>query len=204
MRESGDALVDGLGITTGMKVLDLGCGDGTTALPGGAGAAPTCSASTSRGTWSRPGTRRARAEGLTNCQFQEGDATNLSGLADQRFDLVVSIFGAMFAPKPFDVAKEMVRVTQARRPDRDGQLDSQRPDARRADPEDQLRLLAAAARGLRQPDDVGHREPRDRALRRRGHSRERIAFARDTFIVRLSAAAAGVRRGRSGTTTGRR
>ena len=50
--------------------------------------------------------------GLTNCRFQEGDATNLHELEDQSFDLVVSIFGAMFAPKPHDVAKEMVRVTR--------------------------------------------------------------------------------------------
>jgi SAM-dependent methyltransferase len=36
----------------------------------------------------------------------------LQDLADHSFDLVVSIFGAMFAPKPFDVAKELVRVTR--------------------------------------------------------------------------------------------
>jgi SAM-dependent methyltransferase len=36
----------------------------------------------------------------------------LSELEDESFDLVVSIFGAMFAPKPYDVAKEMVRVTK--------------------------------------------------------------------------------------------
>ena len=54
------------------------------------------------------GNRRAQAEGLTNCRFQEGDATHLGELADRSFDLVVSIFGAMFAPQPFDVAKEMV------------------------------------------------------------------------------------------------
>jgi ubiquinone/menaquinone biosynthesis C-methylase UbiE len=47
-----------------------------------------------------------------NSKFQEGDATNLHELKDQTFDLVLSIFGAMF-PKPFDVAKEMVRVTRA-------------------------------------------------------------------------------------------
>ena len=51
--------------------------------------------------------------GLTNLRFQEGDATDLAGLQDKSFDLVVSIFGAMFAPKPFDVAKEMVRVTRS-------------------------------------------------------------------------------------------
>ena len=58
------------------------------------------------------GNRRAKAEGLANCRFQEGDATYLSDLKDGSFDLVVSIFGAMFAPKPFDVAKEMTRVTR--------------------------------------------------------------------------------------------
>src|SRR5207249_11164369 len=60
------------------------------------------------------GNRRAQEHGLTNLRFQEGDACNLSGLADDMFDLVVSIFGAMFAPKSFDVAKEMVRVTRPR------------------------------------------------------------------------------------------
>ena len=58
------------------------------------------------------GNQRASEEGLTNCQLQEGDASDLHELNDHSFDLVVSIFGAMFAPKPFDVAKEMVRVTR--------------------------------------------------------------------------------------------
>ncbi len=58
------------------------------------------------------GNKRAEKEGLANCKFQEGDATDLHELADHSFDLVVSIFGAMFAPKPFDVAKEMVRVSR--------------------------------------------------------------------------------------------
>ena len=49
---------------------------------------------------------------LENCRFQEGDASDLKGLDDQSFDGVVSIFGAMFAHKPFDVAREMVRVTR--------------------------------------------------------------------------------------------
>lgn len=55
--------------------------------------------------------RRAQAENLT-CTFEEGDASNLINLKDESFDLVVSIFGAMFAPRPFDVANEMVRVTR--------------------------------------------------------------------------------------------
>ena len=58
------------------------------------------------------GNARARSLGLTNCRFQEGDASDLSELQDDSFDLVISIFGAMFAPRPFDVAKEMVRVTR--------------------------------------------------------------------------------------------
>lgn len=111
MRESGEALVAGLGITAGLKVLDLGCGDGTTALPMARLGADVLGVDIARNLVDA-GNRRAREEGLTNCRFQEGDATNLHDLADQRFDLVVSIFGAMFAPKPFEVAKEMVRVTR--------------------------------------------------------------------------------------------
>jgi SAM-dependent methyltransferase len=109
MRESGEALVAGLGITAGMKVLDLGCGDGTTALPAARLGADVLGVDIASNLV-EAGNRRAQAEGLKNCRFQEGDATNLSDVTDQSFDFVVSIFGAMFAPKPFDVAREMVRV----------------------------------------------------------------------------------------------
>lgn len=111
MRESGEAVVAGLGITKGLKVLDLGCGDGTTALPAARLGADVLGVDIARNLV-EAGNKRAQQEGLTNCRFQEGDATNLSGLGDHSFDVVVSIFGAMFAPKPFDVAKEMVRVTR--------------------------------------------------------------------------------------------
>ncbi len=111
MRESGEALVKGLGITKGLKVLDLGCGDGTTALPEAKLGADVLGVDIA-GNLVEAGNRRAKQQGLTNCKFQEGDASNLHELKDQSFDLVVSIFGAMFAPKPFDVAKEMVRVTR--------------------------------------------------------------------------------------------
>ncbi len=111
MRESGDALVDTFGITKGMKVLDLGCGDGTTALPEARRGADVLGVDIARNLV-EAGTKRAQAEGLTNIKFQEGDASDLNALEDDSFDLVVSIFGAMFAPKPFDVAKEMVRVTR--------------------------------------------------------------------------------------------
>jgi SAM-dependent methyltransferase len=111
MRESGEAVVAGLGITPALTVLDLGCGDGTTALPiarlGGNVLGVDIAANLVEA-----GNRRARDAGLTNLRLQEGDASNLSDVADQQFDLVVSMFGAMFAPRPFDVAKAMVRVTR--------------------------------------------------------------------------------------------
>jgi len=111
MRGSGEALVNSLGVRRGMKVLDLGCGDGTTALPSARLGAEVLGVDIAANLV-EAGRQRAAAEGLSNCRFQEGDATNLEGFADRSFDLVASIFGAMFAPKPFDVAKEMVRVTK--------------------------------------------------------------------------------------------
>ena len=111
MRESVEVLVKDLNITSGLEVLDLGCGDGTTALPAARLGAQVLGVDIASNLV-EAGNRRAEAEGLTNCRFQEGDASDLHELADDSFDLVVSIFGAMFAPRPFDVAKEMVRVTR--------------------------------------------------------------------------------------------
>jgi SAM-dependent methyltransferase len=111
MRASGEALVRSLGITSGARVLDLGCGDGTTAIPAARLGAQVLGVDIARNLV-EAGNRRAREHGLDNCTFQEGDACALHGIADQAFDLAVSIFGAMFAPKPFDVAKELVRVTR--------------------------------------------------------------------------------------------
>ena len=111
MRESGEALVRRLGITKGLKVLDLGCGDGTTAIPAARLGADVLGVDIARNLV-EAGKRRAEEQGLTNCKFQEGDASNLHELKDDTFDLVVSIIGAMFAPKPFDVAREIARVTR--------------------------------------------------------------------------------------------
>jgi len=111
MRDSGEALVQRIGISKGLKVLDLGCGDGTTALPAAKLGADVLGVDIARNLV-EAGTKRAADLGLRNCTFKQGDATNLEGLADRSFDVVVSIFGAMFAPKPFDVAREMVRVTR--------------------------------------------------------------------------------------------
>jgi ubiquinone/menaquinone biosynthesis C-methylase UbiE len=111
MRESGSAFVDQLGIIRGLKVLDLGCGDGNTAIPEARLGADVLGVDIASNLV-RAGKIRAMTEGLANCVFTEGDATDLQELNDHSFDLVVSIFGAMFAPKPLDVAKEMVRVTR--------------------------------------------------------------------------------------------
>jgi SAM-dependent methyltransferase len=111
MRESGEALVADIGPSPGMQVLDLGCGDGTTAIPAARLGADVLGVDIASNLV-EAGNNRVQAEGLTNCRFQEGDASNLDGLSDDAFDLTISIFGAMFAPKPMDVAKEMVRVTR--------------------------------------------------------------------------------------------
>ena len=112
MRQSGEAVVQSLGITPPLRVLDLGCGDGTTAIPLARAGADVTGIDIARNLIAA-GNRRAAEAGLTRLKFQEGDASNLEGVADHSFDLTVSIFGAMFAPKPFDVAKEMVRVTRS-------------------------------------------------------------------------------------------
>ena len=112
MRESGASLVAQLGVTKGLNVLDLGCGDGTTAIPEAKLGAEVLGVDIAKNLV-EAGNVRAIAAGLSNCTFQEGDACNLSELEDKSFDMVVSIFGAMFAPMPFDVAKQMVRVTKS-------------------------------------------------------------------------------------------
>ncbi len=111
MRESGEAVVKSLGITPPLRVLDLGCGDGTTAVPLARLGAEVTGIDIARNLVDA-GNKRAAEAGLNRLKFQEGDACNLQGVGDHSFDLTLSVFGAMFAPKPFDVAKEMVRVTR--------------------------------------------------------------------------------------------
>ena len=111
IRDSGEALVKELSITNGLEVLDLGCGDGTTAIPAAALGANVLGVDIASNLVDA-GNAHAQSLGLTNCRFQQGDAADLNELADDSFDLVISIFGAMFAPKPHDVANEMVRVTR--------------------------------------------------------------------------------------------
>lgn len=111
MRESGEAFVASLGIQPPVRVLDLGCGDGTTAVPLARLGAEVVGIDIASNLVDA-GNKRAAGAGLHNLKFQEGDACNLQGVGDHSFDLTLSMFGAMFAPKPFDVASEMVRVTK--------------------------------------------------------------------------------------------
>ena len=111
MRESGEALVRSIGVQPPLRVLDLGCGDGTTALPMAQMGADVTGIDIASNLVAA-GNQRAAQAGLKNIRFQEGDACDLAGVTDGAFDLSITIFGAMFAPRPFDVAKELVRVTK--------------------------------------------------------------------------------------------
>jgi SAM-dependent methyltransferase len=183
MRESGEALVRGFGITRGMKVLDLGCGDGTTALPEARLGADVLGVDIAANLV-EAGNRRAKSEGLSNLKFQEGDATSLVELKDHSFDLSVSIFGAMFAPKPFDVAKEMVRVTR-----RGGRviMGNWIPD----DPTLVAQILKISS-AYSPPPPEGFVSPMTWGIESHvierftgaGIPKDKISFARDTFIFR--------------------
>ncbi|HEX8263330.1 MAG TPA: methyltransferase domain-containing protein [Allosphingosinicella sp.] len=111
MRASGEELLASLEVGPGLRMLDLGCGDGTTALPAARAGADVLGVDIASNLVAA-GNARAAAAGLANLRFEEGDASDLAGLADESFDLVLTLFGAMFAPRPFDVAREMVRVAR--------------------------------------------------------------------------------------------
>src|SRR5712664_4966752 len=111
MRQSGEAVVQSLGVKPPLQVLDLGCGDGNTAVPLAHLGAEVVGIDIASNLVAA-GNKRAAEAGLNRLKFQEGDACNLQGISDHSFDLTLSVFGATFAPKPFEVAKEMVRVTK--------------------------------------------------------------------------------------------
>src|SRR5438874_11037852 len=187
MREGGEALVQKLGITKGLKVMDLGCGDGTTALPEAKLGADVLGIDSAR-YLVEAGNRRAQEHGLTNLKFQEGDASNLEQVPDESFDLVVSIFGAMFAPKPFDVAKEMVRVT---RPGGRIVMGNWIPN----DPTLVAQILKISsnytpppAEGFVSPVTWGVESNVIERFTSAGVPAEKIAFARDTFTFNFPAA----------------
>lgn len=111
MRASGEAFVQRIGVRPGHAVLDLGCGDGTTAIPA-ARLGATVRGVDIAANLVAAGQARAARFGLGNCTFEEGDASNLHAVEDESFDMLVSVFGAMFAPRPHDTAAEMVRVVK--------------------------------------------------------------------------------------------
>jgi SAM-dependent methyltransferase len=187
MRESGEALVGELGITDGLQVLDLGCGDGTTALPAARLGADVLGVDIASNLVAA-GNARAQTLGLTNCRFQEGDASDLRELDDERFDLVVSIFGAMFAPRPFDVAKEMVRVT---RPGGRIVMGNWIPN----DPTLVAQILRISSSysapppdGFVSPMTWGMEDDVIERFMRAGVPAERISFERDTYTFNYSGA----------------
>ena len=112
MRKSGEDFVDALAVRPEMRVLDVGCGDGTTALPAAMLGADVLGVDIASNLVAA-GRERAKAAGLEKTlRFAEGDASNLASVFTETYDLVVSVFGAMFAPRPFDVARELLRVTK--------------------------------------------------------------------------------------------
>ena len=187
MRESGEDLVQRIGISPGQKVLDLGCGDGTTAVPSARLGADVLGVDIATNLV-EAGNRRAKEHGLRNLRFQHGDACNLRDVPDRSFDHVVSIFGAMFAPKPADVAREMVRVT---RPGGRITMGNWIPN----DPTLVAQILKISS-AYSPPPPEGFVSPmtwgvEDHVLDRFGGAgvpRDRIAFDRDTFMFHYAGA----------------
>ena len=183
MRESGEALVATLDVTPGLEVLDLGCGDGTTAVPAAQRGANVLGVDIAENLV-EAGNARAMSLGLTNCRFRQGDASDLNELGDDRFDLVVSIFGAMFAPRPVDVANEVVRVT---RPGGRIVMGNWIP----GDPTLVAQILRVSSAYSPPPPD-GFVSPMTWGLEAdvierfgsAGVSPEQISFARDTYVFR--------------------
>lgn len=107
MEKDAGTFYDRLNLASGAKLLDVGCGAGQLALIAArAGARVTgCDIATN---WVEAAQARARAEGL-EVTFEEGDAEDLP-YRDGEFDVVASIYGAMFAPRPDRVAAELTRV----------------------------------------------------------------------------------------------
>lgn len=191
MRESGAALVRTLGITPGMKVLDLGCGDGTTAIPEALLGAQVLGVDIAANLVAA-GNRRAQALSLKNCRFEEGDACALTALEDDTFELVVSIFGAMFAPRPLDVSKEMVRVT---RPGGRVVMGNWIP----GDPTLVAQILKISAANTPPPPEGfispmlwGMEDSVTERFMAAGVKKENIAFARDTFTFQNTATPAAL------------
>ncbi|HQS33503.1 class I SAM-dependent methyltransferase [Polaromonas sp.] len=101
------AFLERLSIAPGTRLLDVGCGAGQIAIPAARAGVRVTGVDIALNSVEQARTR-AQAEGL-DVRFDEGDAEMLA-FEDGAFDLVVSLIGAMFAPRPERVAAELVRV----------------------------------------------------------------------------------------------
>jgi SAM-dependent methyltransferase len=99
-----------LGLKSGQRVLDVACGTGNLALPAAKAGAQVVGIDIAPNLVEQA-RRRAAAQNLS-IRFEEGDAEALP-YENGSFDVVVSMFGAMFAPRPDLVARELARVTRA-------------------------------------------------------------------------------------------
>ena len=107
MEQGARAFYEQLNVPAGCDLLDVACGSGQVALWAARDGAHVTGVDIAPNLVQRA-QARARAEGL-NAHFMEGDAEALP-LADASFDFVTSLFGAMFAPRPELVARELLRV----------------------------------------------------------------------------------------------
>jgi ubiquinone/menaquinone biosynthesis C-methylase UbiE len=181
MRESGEAIVQSLGITKPLRVLDLGCGDGTTAIPLALTGSEVVGIDITEHLVNA-GNKRAAQAGLDRLKFEVGDACNLARVEDHSFDLTLSMFGAMFAPKPFDVAKEMVRVTK---PDGRIVMGNWRPNDHESFVSQLLKISASFTppppEGFVSPVTWGIEEHIIERFGKAGVSREKISMVKDTY-----------------------
>lgn len=105
--KEGESFIDRIGIKPGSRVLDVACGTGNTAIPAARTGAEVTGVDIATNLLQQA-TRRAKSENL-RARFQEGDAEQLP-FGDGEFDYVVTMYGAMFAPRPDRVASELLRV----------------------------------------------------------------------------------------------
>ncbi len=177
--------MDALGITPGMKVLDLGCGDGNTAVPIAQLGADVTGIDIAQNLVAAANLRANELK-LSRLHFQEGDACNLEGVANGTFDLTVSFFGAMFAPQAARRRQRNGPRHKKRRPRGDGQLDSQRSHLGITGVKDPSRPSRLRTRRICQPHALGRRIQRDRTLRRSRHPAATNHHDERNFSVRLA------------------
>ena len=99
MRHAGEAVVESIAVKPPLRVLDLGCGDGTTAIPLARKGAEVTGIDIARNLV-EAGNKRAAEEGLSQLKFQEGGASNLESIDDHSFDMMVPCLEPCLRPSP--------------------------------------------------------------------------------------------------------